>query len=686
MGRNVRNNNGDSDAAAKDSFLIKYFLRLVVALTVIMVFLTLVQCSIKKPESPEWTTNFVLPVINQTYDMAELIQRLDQDGVAMDSLGNITFTISEALDTLTVGSNYLTTPNLNYSFGQKLDTVSISSPTVPPVFIDLATITGISASTPEDTVTIGQRSFDINNQLPNATSYSSATIVSGTANMQLHNNLGATLDTIILELWDIQFGTLLAIDSIFSPIPSGTTATIPIDLSGRTVSNRFRAIAHCHTPGGFVTLASTRGVSTELDFIGAITVSSATAEIPAISRSFSDQVNLLESDRIDTASIASGNLQISISNATNLSAIVTVTIPDIQQGGQPLTLMPSVSPLQTTILNINLSGYEIIPTDASVPQTLDISAIANVIATAPIHVTISQSDSFFINSTLQNLTFNSVSGYFDSVAVSFNGLNQAINVPTGFDSIQMTSAILTLEVTNSIDLPGDLNIQVDGNNGKNLNLVGTISASGGLASATSSIVEPSAGSFLSPIPSQINFSGSVVFANGGYQGKIEANDFICATVTLVSPLEMIIDPAQVETDVEKTEINQKDIDAITDHVIEAQFVYNIVSHLPIGAQVDIYFGPDSATLFSNPQLLVNALQLPAAPFGAGGIVTDTISTDFQNVYLDSIDLKILKNDTLYFGSTLNLSGTSGQMVKLTANDYLSITGRIEVNYRFDGTF
>ena len=66
MGRNVRNNNGDSDAAAKDSFLIKYFLRLVVALTVIMVFLTLVQCSIKKPESPEWTTNFVLPVINQT--------------------------------------------------------------------------------------------------------------------------------------------------------------------------------------------------------------------------------------------------------------------------------------------------------------------------------------------------------------------------------------------------------------------------------------------------------------------------------------------------------------------------------------------------------------------------------------------------------------------------------------------
>ena len=175
MGSNRKSRNDDGGTKATDSILVKYFSRLIVAVAVILVFLTLVQCSIKKPESPEWTTNFVLPVINKTYDMAELINRLDQDGVAMDSLGNITYTISEELDTLTVGSNYLTTPNLSYSIGQKLDTVSISSPTVPPVFVDLATITGISASTPEDTVTIGQRSFDINIQLPNASSYTSAT-------------------------------------------------------------------------------------------------------------------------------------------------------------------------------------------------------------------------------------------------------------------------------------------------------------------------------------------------------------------------------------------------------------------------------------------------------------------------------------------------------------------------------
>ncbi|HEX2897805.1 MAG TPA: hypothetical protein VHP63_07130 [candidate division Zixibacteria bacterium] len=686
MGRRDKNGNGDGSSRAIDSILFKLFTRLIVSLVVILVFLTLVQCTIKKPESPVWTTNFVLPLVNKTYDMEEIIRRIDQDGIAMDSMGNITYTITKQLDTVRIGSEHLATPNLTYSFGQVLDTVSISTPIIPPVFVGLSTITGISASTPEDTVTVAQQSFNINSNLPIPSSYTTATIYSGTANVNLFNNLGAALDTVLLELRDLQFGTIIAADSFYNVIPSGTTAAIPVDLSGRTISSRFRVNAYCHTTGGFVTQVSTRGISTELDFVGKVTVTSAVAEIPALSRSFSDQVNLLETDRVDTASIASGNLSISINNASNLNVNVSITLPDFLLGGQPLTLAPNILPRQISNLNINVSGYDIIPSDASVPQTLNINAIAYIPPTAPSHVSVTASDSFAVSASLSGLTFNSVSGYFDSVDASFNGISQTIDVPTGFDSVQFPSAILTLEVTNSIDLPGDLDIQVDGDNGKNLNLAGAISASGALASATSTIVEPSAGDFLSPIPSQFDVSGSVVFANGGYQGRVEANDYISATVTLTSPLEMVIQASQVQTDIEKTKIDQSDIDAVTDHVLEAKFVYNIVSHLPIDAQVDIFFGPDSATLFSSPQLIVNAIQLPAAPTGIGGIVTDTISTGYLEVLLDSIDIKILDNDTLYIASALNLAGTGGQMVKLTGSDYLQISGRVEVNYRFDGEF
>jgi hypothetical protein len=678
---------GNEDGSkAIDSILFKLVSRLVLSLVVIVTFLTLIQCTIKKPESPSWNTNFVIPAINKTYDMEEIIRRIDQDGLATDSLGNLTFTISEQLDTVTVSSDYLRTPDISIAFGQKLDTITISSPIIPPVFLNLQTITGDTGTVPGDTITIGPQSFSLSNVLPPAATYTDASVFAGTANVNLFNNLGLPLDTIILELWDIPYNALISADSFFYSVPSGSTVTIPIDLAGQTLSNQFRIEVFGYTPGGFVNQVSTRSIGTELDFVGSVTVTSATAQIPAISRTFSDQVNLLESDRIDTATIASGNLQLTITNATNLNVNVSVTVPDIYQSGQPLTLVPVISARQVSNLNVNLAGLKVIPSDITVPQTLAINVSAGISATAPNYVTVIQSDSFYVSAILNGVTFSDVAGQFDSVLASFNGITQSIDIPIGFDSVQLTSAVLTLDIINSLDLPGDLDIQVVGNNGKILNLSGSILPSGGLASATSTIVQPSAGDFLSPVPTQFNVNGSVILANGGYQGKIEDNDFIYANITIVSPLEMIISPSQVQTDIERTEIDQTDIHSITDHVIEARFIYNVTSHLPVGLQIDIFFGPDSTTLFTSPQLLVNALQLPAAPFGAGGLVVDTISSGEQEVFLDSNDIKILENDTLFFASTLNLEGTGGQIVKLTANDYLNIRGRFEIEYHFSGEF
>ncbi|MCH8027112.1 MAG: hypothetical protein IID63_03200 [candidate division Zixibacteria bacterium] len=676
----------DEDRRATDSFLFKAGSKFFLSTFVIIIFLTLVQCSIKKPEAPTWDTSLVIPVINRTYDMAELIRKLNQDGIEMDSAGNIFFTITQELDTVTISADYLNTPTISYSFSKTLDTFSIVTPNLAPVYTTLATITGISAVTVEDTFTIGAQSFNVLDNLPLITSYSSATIASGLINIYVHNNLGADLDTVIFEFWDVGSNSLLGIDSVFSGIPTGSSTTIPIDLAGKTITNRFQIKAQCHTVGGFVDSASTRGISTELDFVGALVVSGATAEIPSFSRSISSQVDLLESDRIDTANIAGGTLSLTITNSTPLDITIDIAFPDILSGSSPLTISTAILPLSTSNINIDLSGYNIAPTDNTVPQQLNVDATATIQPTAPTKVTVNQNDSFAISVDISGLSFNYVVGFFDSVEVSFAGLTSQINVPTGFDSIQFSAAVLTLEIENGIDLPGNLNIQIDGDNGNSLNLTGSISASGGLSSAISTIIEPSAGSFLSPTPSQIDVSGSIVFAQGGYQGRVEANDFITATVTFVAPLEIVIQPSTIETDIERTEIDTSSIGIITEHVREARFIYNIISHLPLGAQIDIYFGPDSSTLFANPQLLINAITLPAAPVDISGIVTDTISTDYQEIYLDSTDIKILENDTLFIGSRLNLSGTGGQSVKITANDYLSITGRVEVIYKFNGEF
>jgi hypothetical protein len=71
------------------SHRILYWLsHIVCGFVVILAFLTLVQCTVKKPEAPSWETNLTVPLVNETWDMSELIDQFDEDYLMTDSLGN----------------------------------------------------------------------------------------------------------------------------------------------------------------------------------------------------------------------------------------------------------------------------------------------------------------------------------------------------------------------------------------------------------------------------------------------------------------------------------------------------------------------------------------------------------------------------------------------------------------------
>lgn len=71
--------------------LIYWFSHLLCAVLVILVFLTLVQCTIKKPEAPSWQADLVIPLMNESWDMATLIEKIDQDNLILDDQGNPCF-------------------------------------------------------------------------------------------------------------------------------------------------------------------------------------------------------------------------------------------------------------------------------------------------------------------------------------------------------------------------------------------------------------------------------------------------------------------------------------------------------------------------------------------------------------------------------------------------------------------
>ncbi len=67
-------------------------------------------------------------------------------------------------------------------------------------------------------------------------------------------------------------------------------------------------------------------------------------------------------------------------------------------------------------------------------------------------------------------------------------------------------------------------------------------------------------------------------------------------------------------------------------------------------------------------------------------MTDTSSSDFQTITLDSLDIKVLENETVYIGTEVIMHGSDGLPVTVVGSDFLTIKGRIEVEYIFDGDF
>ena len=110
------------------SGLFKLVSRLLLAAAVIMVFLTLTQCTVKKPEAPEWNTTFVVPVINRTYEMEELVRAIDQDEIIIDTSGDVAFTVSEDLDTVEINTADFSVGNLAYLLSEDLAPLKMQAP------------------------------------------------------------------------------------------------------------------------------------------------------------------------------------------------------------------------------------------------------------------------------------------------------------------------------------------------------------------------------------------------------------------------------------------------------------------------------------------------------------------------------------------------------------------------------
>ncbi|MCD6250173.1 MAG: hypothetical protein J7J98_07590 [candidate division Zixibacteria bacterium] len=683
MSRQMKHSQSRESDSTLDSGLFKFCTKLGLSLVVMLLALTLMQCTVKKPEAPTWNTQLTVPLISRTYTMSEIIDKIDQDGITIDVDSAITFSVSEDIDTVTLDAENLSTDDMSYLAVQQLGLIDLPAPVIAPVILDILMIGGLATFLPGE---VPATSFNINSELPFFTEFTSVGLETGGAWIKVANNLGFAITTDSVILWDAGYNRSIGRQGFPPPIPDGGIDSLFFDLSGQTISNQIEARILASTMGGIVLSTSGKNLTTTFSFDGDLTVGAATAEIPEQIYDFLRTVTLSESDAIHRATLTSGTLQLDIGNQTNMTATLDITFPDLVYDSNPVTIQRTIDPISSSSITLDLTGYELTPVDSTVPQDINIEITATIPGSAPQHVAVNQTDQFIVNASLTNLAFESVTGVFSAVTTSFAPTQHDIEVPEGFDSISFASAILTLNIDNAIEMPGNLNVELLGNNGKSLTISGIVNPGTASASVVTSFIDTTVADFLSPVPSQITVSGSAGFGDGVSEGSIRASDYITASIDIIAPMDLIIGQAIIEPDIEGEEIDQEDIDAITDHVIEARLIYNVINRLPLGATVNLYLSGDSATVISNPEVsFVDDIFVLGAPTTAG-ITSDTISTGYQTVVIDSTDIHVLENDTLYIATQIMLEDTEGQSVKLVTSDYIQIIGRIEVDYRFTGDF
>ncbi|MCK4655529.1 MAG: hypothetical protein KAT85_00815, partial [candidate division Zixibacteria bacterium] len=437
-------------------------IRTVSASAIVLLVACFSACSIEKPQAPSWDTELVLPLINHHYDMLELVDRMAEDALSYDSLGNISFSVEQDMDTIAVDAG-LSMPDLSTAFSETIGLIEISSPAPVTDQIYLSDYLALGGDVPAMTL-------DVSQQWPAISDIESATIASGSMVITATNNFDLPVDTVTIAIVDDTFAAQIGAVTFEGGLAIGETKSKTIDLSGKTISNSFTYNAHLYTPGGTILTLAEKTLVVEAGFSSTITVSSAIAKVPAQERSYEQNVSFSEDNQITSANIKGGSLTLDITNGTNLSAEINVTIEEFTRDGDPLSFTVDLPPQQNSVITRDLAGYEFIPLPSESTPTMNVSMDISLPGSGSNTVEITSTDDFALDVQASGLEFSSVSGVIAPTVVEIEPATESIDIPNGFENFSLTGAVMTIEIHSAVNLPAELSVRIEGDAGQLLAL------------------------------------------------------------------------------------------------------------------------------------------------------------------------------------------------------------------------
>jgi len=636
---------------------------------ILLVSFTAIQCSIEKPVTPTWNLKLTLPLVNKHYDMATLIDKMDQEYLTLDSLGNPLFYFQEEMDTVRLTDKLRCDP-MTLSFKDTLGIASVYPGESREMTILLSEFyDGEPGDVPPCSATV-------RNDFEPFSDFSQVHVQQAFGSLEMHSSLGLDLNLIRLKLIDGDSGDTLYTIMLPDGLADSGSFSQNLSFEETTFSNQLSVEISGASLGGYLPSTQDKSLSVALS-LDSMQVLGGQAKVPSLEISQSETLLLPTASLIDSAGIRSGQLTLDLHNFTNLGANVSIDLPQLRKDGHNLSAERSLPALGSSKFSLSLDGYSltlgghssvVIETEVSSP-----GSGANLID-------FSSSDSVTVSAELSELVFTYVAGIIEPTRVTIGPMDRELNLPQGFESAQLINAGLSLEIHSGVDLPVDLSVDVQGNNGQYLTLQAEVPAAGPFGTAVTYVQQDDLGSFLSPVPQRVTITGEMICGDGQTFGIAREENFMFGTVKVSSPLDLIWNSCRIQIDPSSDEADDDLRELIRDQLNSGKVVLQVENHLPLAAEAKIYFSENESRLFSNPDLVIGPVVVAAGRLDRDGSVAESnrSTTEIEMTYTD---LQVFANGPFYMGGIVDLPGTGGELIRASAADYLNITSYMELEVK-----
>ena len=302
-----------------------------------------------------------------------------------------------------------------------------------------------------------------------------ATFDEGFIDINVRNNLNTPLENISVKLFNTAGHIPVGNTAAISLINPGQTGVASIDLANNTLLNSLTAAVILSSPGTITPVPIDLNGSIEIAVTardlwvrsGRIMVHP--QSISSIGDGEADTIEFNPGSGIEISliSMKAGDISYSILSNTELSSVVSLTLPTALQNGAPITENITVDqnapvngnfPVDNSVFDLGTNStrpYNMIP----VEHEIMVSSNGRI-------VNFSSLDEVQINLKLLNPDFNYVKGYFGQKLETFGpvtidpGISNIINKITG--DLLFSNPSLTLNYSNSFSIPVEVDLKATG--------------------------------------------------------------------------------------------------------------------------------------------------------------------------------------------------------------------------------